>query len=284
MKRFFALIALSCALPISVFALVVDVPTQPDSGVVWDQANLLSSETEAQINQMAADLEAKNSSEIGVATVDNLQGTTIEDFALQLARTWGIGQEGTDNGLLLLVAPNEREVRIEVGYGLEGAIPDATASLIIENVLVPAFQNQDYEGGILQATTALTTLAAGEPFEIPGPQYTWTQWVGSFLFVIWWSIVIFSQSRSWWLGGIFGFFIGLLFSPIFTTEVTKMFSIAVIGGFAGFQLDFWVSYYLLGKFPVGDGTGGGSSGSSWGGGSGGFGGGSFGGGGASGRW
>ena len=168
MKRFLAGLALSLALPISALALVIDVPTQPDSGVVWDQADILSSEVEAQINQMAADLEAKNSSEIGVATVSSLQGTTIEDFSLQLARTWGIGQEGIDNGLLLLVAPNEHEVRIEVGYGLEGAIPDGTASLIIQNVLVPAFQNDDYEGGILEATTALTTLAAGEPFEIPG--------------------------------------------------------------------------------------------------------------------
>jgi uncharacterized protein len=97
-----------------------------------------------------------------VVTVPSLQGLTIEQFGYQLGRHWGIGQKGKDNGVLLIVAPNERKVRIEVGYGLEGTLTDALASGIIQNAILPEFRTGRFENGILQGTDAILTVL-GDP-------------------------------------------------------------------------------------------------------------------------
>ena len=125
-------------------------PRLPEpAGAVSDFANLLDEASEARLLQLLRDTEAKTTAEIAVATVPTLQGATVEDYAERLFRTWGIGQEKVDNGVLVLVAPNEREMRIEVGYGLEGVLPDGLAGEIIRTEFLPRFREDDYQGGIV---------------------------------------------------------------------------------------------------------------------------------------
>lgn len=124
------------------------------SGQVVDQANLLDPAQEAALTAKLAELEAQSNRQMVVATVNSLEGYDIADYGYRLGRTWGIGQDGEgeaekDNGLILLVAPNERKVRIEVGYGLEGIMTDALSSIIIQNDILPQFRNGDMAGGII---------------------------------------------------------------------------------------------------------------------------------------
>jgi len=118
------------------------------NGRVVDQAGLLDAGTRASITQSLADLETKTTDQLVLVTLKSLQGTSIEDYGYQLGRRWRIGQKDRNNGALLIVAPNERKVRIEVGYGLEGTLTDAIAKLIIENSILPRFKAGDFSGGI----------------------------------------------------------------------------------------------------------------------------------------
>ncbi len=118
------------------------------SGRVVDGANILTASQRAEIETLLKNVEGRSTDQVVVVTVPSLQGTSVEDFGVQLARHWGIGQAGKDNGVLLIVAPVERKVRIEVGYGLEGVLPDALAGLIIQRRILPAFKRGDLAGGI----------------------------------------------------------------------------------------------------------------------------------------
>jgi len=124
------------------------------SGRVVDQADLLDPAQEAELTAKLAALENQSNRQLVVATVNSLEGYDIADYGYQLGRTWGIGQDGEgetekDNGLILLVAPNERKVRVEVGYGLEGIMTDALSSIIIQNDILPQFRNDNMAGGII---------------------------------------------------------------------------------------------------------------------------------------
>ena len=127
----------------------------PDlTGRVVDQADLLDPAQEAALTAKLEALEAQSNRQLVVATVNSLEGYDIADYGYQLGRTWGIGQDGEgetekDNGLILLVAPNERKVRVEVGYGLEGIMTDALSSVIIQNDILPRFRDGDMAGGIV---------------------------------------------------------------------------------------------------------------------------------------
>ncbi|HZC45526.1 MAG TPA: TPM domain-containing protein, partial [Candidatus Acidoferrum sp.] len=101
--------------------------------------------------------------QVVVVTLDSLQGLTIEDYGYQLGRHWGIGQKGINNGVLLIVAPKEHKVRIEVGYGLEGTLTDATSSTIIQNYILPAFKRGDFNGGVVAGTQAIIQVLGGNP-------------------------------------------------------------------------------------------------------------------------
>jgi len=115
---------------------------------VVDEANILDPATRAALTQKLADFEAKTSDQLVVVTLKSLQGTSIEDFGVELGRRWRIGQKDTNNGVLLIVVPSERKVRIEVGYGLEGTLTDAVSKLIIENAIIPRFRANDIPGGV----------------------------------------------------------------------------------------------------------------------------------------
>ena len=125
------------------------------TGRVVDQANILTSATRATIETKLKDLEDKSGIQFVVATVSSLQGSDIETFSVDLARNWKLGEATKNNGILLLVAPNERKVRIEVGYGLEGTMTDAISSVIISNAIVPRFRAGDFAGGVTAGVDAI---------------------------------------------------------------------------------------------------------------------------------
>lgn len=143
--------------------LAQGAPDFPElTGRVVDQAGMLPPEQEASLTQMLAAHEEATTNQVVVVTLPDLQGYSIEDFGYQLGRHWGIGQEGKDNGALLIVAEAERRVRIEVGYGLEGELTDAAAATIINQIITPAFRQGDFVGGITQGATAMVQVLGGE--------------------------------------------------------------------------------------------------------------------------
>lgn len=134
----------------------------PDlTGRIVDQAGIITGPARGKIEQKLAEHDAKTSDQVVVATVTSLQGTSVEDYANRLFRHWKLGQAKTNNGVLLLVAPNEKKVRIEVGYGLEGQLTDAVASMIIQAALVPKFRAGDFAGGIEAAVEAIVSTLQG---------------------------------------------------------------------------------------------------------------------------
>ena len=127
----------------------------PLTGRVVDDAELLSPAAEVRLTNELAALEQQTGHQLVVATLPSLQGYEIEDYGYQLLRTWGIGRKGEDDGAMLIVAPKERKVRIEVGYGLEPVLTDALSSLIIQRAILPAFKAGNYEQGVVQGTEAI---------------------------------------------------------------------------------------------------------------------------------
>lgn len=151
--------------------LAQDAAEQPGfpalTGRVADQAELLDTQAEARITQMLAAHEQATTEQVVVVTVPDLQGQSIEEYGLELGRNWGIGQQGEDNGALLIVARDDRRVRIEVGYGLEGRLTDAQSSVIINRVMLPAFREGEFERGIFQGTQAIVQVLGGDPLRVP---------------------------------------------------------------------------------------------------------------------
>ncbi|MEP9351276.1 TPM domain-containing protein [Xanthobacter sp. KR7-225] len=137
----------------------------PLTGRVVDAARVLDPATRAALDAKLAAQEEKATDQFVVATVPSLQDTSIEDYANRLFRAWRLGQEKKNNGVLLLVAPNERKVRIEAGYGLEGILTDAVASAIIRNAIVPAFKAGDMAGGIVKGADAILEILNLDPEE-----------------------------------------------------------------------------------------------------------------------
>ncbi|HET6970728.1 MAG TPA: TPM domain-containing protein [Phenylobacterium sp.] len=127
----------------------------PLAGRVVDDAQILSPQAEQKLTDELAALEQKTGHQVVVATLPDLQGYEIEDYGYQLLRTWGIGRKGQDDGVILIVAPKERKVRVEVGYGLEPVLTDALSSLIIQRKILPAFKAGRYEQGVVDGAEAI---------------------------------------------------------------------------------------------------------------------------------
>jgi len=132
------------------------------AGYVSDYAGVLSYEAKAKLSALSSEIEAKTTSQLAILTLDTTAPLDIETYAVKLFERWGIGQRGKDNGVLMLVAVKDRQMRIEVGYGLEGAIPDALAKNIIEKSMLPFFKSGDYNAGILQGAAVVSSLIARE--------------------------------------------------------------------------------------------------------------------------
>jgi uncharacterized protein len=128
-------------------------PTFPPlTGRVVDNAHVLDESTKAQLTAKLADLEERTTRQLVVVTLPSLQGYEIEDYGYQLGRAWGIGQKKDNNGILFIIAPNEKATRIEVGYGLEGIMTDALSSVILQSAVLPKFRSGDMQGGIVAGT------------------------------------------------------------------------------------------------------------------------------------
>ena len=140
---------------LSPFAVLAAPTFPPLTGRVVDQADLLSQDAERALDARLRALEETTGRQMVVATLSDLQGYPIEDYGYQLGRTWGIGDAKRDDGVLLIIAPNERRVRIEVGYGLEPVLTDSLSSVIIQTRILPAFRRGDIEGGVVAGATAM---------------------------------------------------------------------------------------------------------------------------------
>lgn len=299
MRRLSVLIFTFLFLPQIVFAYYN--PGQP-TGFVSDFAGMLSQDTKTNLEQQLRVFENQTKHEIAVVTVPSLQGDTIENFAVKLFEDWGIGKKGADNGVLFLIARDDRKMRIEVGYGLEGALPDATANQIINKIAKPAFQKNDYDGGIKLSVEAIFAAIQGE--DVSGilgtstaTQNELSKNLEEFAYPIILVVVIllrslfvfFSKSKRWWPGGIWGGVIGLIVGLIILGWALNLLWFILF--FGGFGLAFDYAFSKRGPLD-GGGRGGFWGGGFFGGGSGGFGGGGFGGfgggrsggGGSSGGW
>ncbi len=147
-------------------ALAQSGPTFPPlTGRVVDNGNLLSAAKEQALTARLEALERDTTDQVVIVTVPDLQGYEIEEYGYQLGRAWGIGQADKNNGVLLIVAPNERKVRIEVGYGLEPVLTDALSALIIQNEILPSFREGFYERGIEQGMDAIDSQLRLDPAE-----------------------------------------------------------------------------------------------------------------------
>lgn len=272
------LLTLLCVLVLALPAPAAAAPDFPElTGRVVDAANIIPDDIEAQLTGKLEALETQSQRQLVVATLPDLQGYEISDYGYQLGRAWGIGDKDRNDGVILIVAPNERKLRIEVGYGMEPIVTDGLANLIINNAIVPRFKEGDMPGGIVAGTDALIAqlqlppeeaqriaAEADKPAEVdPGAV------IGGGIFLLF-VLVLFiipiiraarrGGKRQWRGGG------GV--------------------GQAVAQIVLWEALKAASGHKGGGGWGGGGFGGGGGGGFGGFsgGGGSFGGGGASGSW
>lgn len=153
-------LAVAFAVCLVTFAFAVDFP--PLTGRVVDQANVMTAESRSDIESKLKELEDKSGIQLVVATVKSLQGSDIESYANELFRFWKLGQAQKNNGVLLLVAPAEHKVRVEVGYGLEGTLTDALSSVIISSTIIPRFKTGDFTGGIERGVDGVISVLSGD--------------------------------------------------------------------------------------------------------------------------
>jgi len=204
-------------------------------GRVNDFANVLSAPARTQLEALLKSLEDETHAEVAVATVESLEGISIEEYAARLFREWGIGQAALDNGVLVLVAPTEREIRIEVGYGLEPILPDALASAIIRDDFLPGFREGDVEAGLLRGVARVADVVRKKQVLTPEQLemlnssskptlFGWMLFGG--LFLLWMSAVGMSA---------------LMFAEAlkFKQGPSLLFSLVAIGVFAGVPMAFF---------------------------------------------
>lgn len=257
-----------------------DVAVPALTARVTDLTGTLSAAQQGALERKLAAFEAQKGAQIAVLLVPTTRPETIEQYSLRVVEQWKIGRKNVDDGVLLIVAKNDRQLRIEVGYGLEGAIPDALAKRVIDETIVPRFRAGDYAGGVDAGAEALMRLVRGEPLPAPERAQRRQDGIPSGIF--------------------FALVIALLLGSLLIGMLGRVLGSAVTGAAAGVAAGF--AYGLLGGVIVGvmafvfllaggarrfysagggglGGWSGGSGGSGWSGGGGGFGGG-----GASGRW
>lgn len=255
----------------------------PNDGYVTDASGILPADGEAALERRLAAYAAETSNQIAILVVRNLGGEDIADAAVEAGRAWGVGTAENDNGIMILLSYEDRQVFIATGYGLEGAVPDIVAKGIVDEDMLPAFRDGDFVSGLDAAVDALEKHIGGE--------YTADRYAGSdegaWPFLVFAGFVFLNfgaaflgRTKSWWLGGILGGVLGLVLTVMYAWWI----SIPVLVGL-GLVFDYVLSKSgYTGRGRGGRGGGFWTGGSSGGGGFGGFGGGSFGGGGAGGRW
>ena len=272
---------------LAVHVSALDVPRL--QGRVNDYADMISPATERTLNEKLAALEQSDSTQVVILTIPSLKGEPLEEFSIKVAEAWKIGQKGLDNGVLLLVSRNDRKVRIEVGYGLEGPLTDLLAGRIVDYEIVPAFKAGKFDQGFLQGVEAITEAVRGEykaePAKAGGEENDAARYFPFFILAL---VVAMMGTRHKILGAT----TGAIFFPILAMLLLPggwlLLLLAPLGFFGGWFLPALLFSSAMrphrggGFFGGGFSSGGGGGGFSGGGFSGG--GGSFGGGGASGGW
>jgi uncharacterized protein len=264
------------------------VPVPALKARVTDLAHTLTPDQSAQLEQKLAAFEARKGSQIAVLIVPTTKPEEIEQYSIRVAEQWKVGRKGVDDGAILLVAKDDRALRIEVGYGLEGALPDVTAKRIVSDIIVPHFKTGDFYGGIDAGVDAMIKVVDGEQLPAPPPaQRPFENIDGGKLHSLF----------------IIGFILVFVVGGILRSALGRLPAAGVMGGILGVIAWFIASsliaagvvaiiafvFTLAGGSAGRGGLGGGWGGGGWSGGSGGGGGfsgggGGFGGGGASGRW
>jgi uncharacterized protein len=289
--RVVIIVGLLFTFALSAFA---DVAVPQLTGRVVDRTGTLSSGDIAALSQKLSDFEKRKGSQIAVLIVPTTDPETIEQFSIRVAETWKIGRQKVDDGAILVVAKNDRHLRIEVGYGLEGALTDVTSRRIIDEVITPKFREGDFAGGISAGAERMMRMVDGEPLPAPSRSVNFANLddIGPLV-----PVALFA---SLVVGGFLRTLLGRLLGSVATGSVIGLLALLIIGsgalallaGIIGFVLSFIADLFPAstgssrgGSWSSGSSSGGWSSGSSSSD-SGSFsgGGGSFGGGGASGSW
>jgi len=281
-----------------VVAAAADVAVPQLTGRVVDQTGTLSSSDIAGLTQKLKDLETRKGSQVAVLIVPTTQPEAIEQFSIRVAEAWKIGRKKVDDGALLVIAKNDRKLRIEVGYGLEGSLTDVTARRIIDEVITPKFRSGDFAGGIDAGLDRIIGVINGESLPVPQPQASHgvdldIDTISSFAPIAFFGAIFLSGV----LRTLFGRLLGSLGTGgaigILTWVILGSMTLALLSSMAGAVIAFiaggsastipWARG-RRGGWSSGSSSGGWSSGSSSDSGSFSGGGGSFGGGGASGSW
>jgi uncharacterized protein len=284
------------------FTAAADVAVPPLTGRVVDQTGTLSSGDVASLTRTLKALELRKGSQVAVLIVPTTAPETIEQYSIRVAEAWKIGRKKIDDGALLVVAKDDRKLRIEVGYGLEGALNDVTAKRIIDEIITPKFRSGDFAGGISAGVDRIIGVIDGEPLPPPAPRPQQQQGHSSALLSLFDPFNPFTIIGILLLGGVLRHLFGRLFGSVVTGGLIGLLAWFILGSLvvsaiAGIVASLFTMFSdsITSPSPAGRGGGGGwsggggsfsSGGSSSSSDSGGFsgGGGSFGGGGASGSW
>lgn len=273
---------------------LAEVPVPPLTARVIDQTGTLSAAETAALERKLADFESRKGSQIAVLIVPTTEPETVEQYALRVAEQWKLGRKDVDDGILLLVAKEDRALRIEVGYGLEGAVNDAIAARVIREVIVPLFKHGSYYAGIDAGVDRLIRTVDGEPLPEPDRQRYANEspWPAFIPMAIVLAVIAGPMLRrllgrvmgSVATGGLTGFFVWLISAVIGVALAAGVMACIFSLLFSDMGVGGRRRWSNRGRYTDwGGGWSGGGGGWSGGGGFGG-GGGSFGGGGASGRW
>jgi uncharacterized protein len=262
MKRILILIILFL-IPLPLLAL--DVPQL--TGRVNDYAKVLSPGARVRLEQKLADFERDQSTQIVVLTIPSLQGEEIDPFAIRVADQWKIGQKGKDNGVILILAQAERKVRIEVGMGLQGVLPDITAGQIIRNVMRPYLKVNNFDQGIDTGVDAILAAAKGEfkasSLDVANKSHRKSP-SSTTLFLLLAVVVVIAGSFSRYLGGLAGA-VGLPLAVYFTFTEIGLMTLLILAS-AGFGGGLLLTLLFSGMFGGGGGGFFGGGGGYWGGG------------------
>ena len=302
MKRLLPFLALAAlaVMAIPVWVAQAQEPNFPEyQGFVNDYAGLLSPAVKTQLDAKLSQLEKDTTAEVAVVTVKSLEGDDVDDYAVRLFEKWKIGKKDKNNGVLFLVALDERKMRIEVGYGLEPVITDGRAGRIRDDDVTPKFKQNDYDGGITDGVASIEKYIRDgtppAPLEDNPVKSAFGDWLGVLFFLTIITVYLsgfLARSKSIWLGGVWGAIAGAVLG-LSIGGIAALVVAPIIFAGLGLLTDFVLSknYQKLvesGKatdwHKTGGGFWGGGGGGGGGGGFGGFGGGSSGGGGASGGW
>jgi uncharacterized protein len=268
-NRFLLIICLLCTNFFTLFAEDLPVPTLENP--VVDSAKIISSSTNKMVTEIIRNIAQSYGSEVAVVTIPNLKDETLEEFGIRIATKWKLGRKGIDDGVLLIIATELKEIRIEVGHGLEGAIPDIIAYRIIHEEILPYFKRGDLDAGIISGVNAIAKIISGEELPPPTTSQTGKTGSGSILFTF---LLIIG-----FVGGmILTQFLGRELGAVTAAGGVFFIGLAIATFVIALQVALFTLFLLLGSEKFGGGSfgmgGRGSFGS----------GGTFSGGGASGKW